>query len=110
MSYLGDYDLARNDIEANTGRVLERYHRLNWERLALTEAKVRNPLYRLTPIVKHDRRFKNGGAHEAVETEALPQSVIVQLVTDRLDELLPEPLDRVLSNAKSSSMSACAGF
>jgi hypothetical protein len=50
----------------------------------------------LTPIIKSDRRFKNGGAHEAVETEALSQRLIVQIVRDRLEELLPEPLSHFL--------------
>jgi hypothetical protein len=49
----------------------------------------------LTPIVKHDRRFKTGGAHEAVETEALSQALIVQIVRDRIDALLPAPLDAI---------------
>jgi hypothetical protein len=93
--YLGDYDLAGNDIEANTRAVLERYHSLTWERLALTAEQVRE--YGLTPIIKSDRRFKNGGAHEAVETEALSQRVIVQIVRDRLNQLLPEPLEAVLA-------------
>jgi hypothetical protein len=89
--YLGDFDLAGGDIEANTRAVLERYHRLEWERLALTAEQVRE--YGLTPIIKSDRRFKDGGAHEAVETEALSQRVIVQIVRDRLNALLPEPLE-----------------
>jgi hypothetical protein len=33
--------------------------------------------------------------HDAVETEALGQSIIVGLVRDHLDSLLPEPLDDV---------------
>ena len=33
--------------------------------------------------------------HEAVETEALSQRIIVEILRDRLDELLPEPLERV---------------
>ena len=93
--YLGDFDLAGGDIEQNTRRVLERYHGLEWERLALTADQVRD--HRLTPIIKTDRRFKNGGAHEAVETEALSQRLIVQIVRDRLDALLPEPLELFLA-------------
>jgi hypothetical protein len=91
--YLGDFDLAGGDIEDNTRRVLERYHALDWERLALTAEQVRD--HRLTPIIKSDKRFKTGGAHEAVETEALSQRVIVDIVRDRLDALLPEPLAAV---------------
>jgi hypothetical protein len=93
--YLGDYDLAGGDIEANTRRVLERYHNLSWERLALTRDQVQE--HELPIVVKTDRRFKNGGAHEAVETEALSQRLIVQIVRDRLDELLPEPLSHFLA-------------
>ena len=91
--YLGDYDRAGNDIEVNTQRVLERYRPLRWERLALTADQVNDPRYSLTPIVKTDRRCKDGGEHEAVETEALSQATIVQIVRDRLDALLPEPLE-----------------
>jgi hypothetical protein len=34
--------------------------------------------------------------HEAVETEALSQTLIVNIVRTWLDELIPRPLDRVL--------------
>jgi hypothetical protein len=97
VGYLGDYDLAGNDIEDNTRSVLERKtgFTLKWERLALTKEQVEDPRYRLTPIIKYDRRFKNGGAHEAVETEALSQRVIVQIVRDWFDALLPQPLGNV---------------
>jgi hypothetical protein len=93
--YLGDFDLAGNDIEANTRRVLEHdLGRLEWERLMLTEAQVKR--HQLPKIVKDDQRFKDGGLHEAVETEALSQKLIIKLVRRRLDALLPEPLARVL--------------
>ena len=92
--YLGDFDLAGNDIEANTRRVLEReVGKLRWERLALTRELVEQ--YDLPVIIKHDRRFADGGAHEAVETEALSQRIIVEIVQNRLQELLPEPLESV---------------
>jgi hypothetical protein len=42
--------------------------------------------------MKTDRRYRPARAHEAWETEALSQAVIVDLVGARLDELLPEPL------------------
>jgi hypothetical protein len=96
--YLGDYDLAGNDIENNTRRVLERYHHLQWERLALTRTQVDR--YALLIIIKRDKRFNNGGAHEAVETEALSQGLIVETVTNRLDELRPQPLDSVLERER----------
>ena len=35
------------------------------------------------------------GEHEAVETEALSLSLIVELLERRLDELLPDPLEKV---------------
>jgi hypothetical protein len=94
--YLGDFDLAGGDIESNTRRVLEReVGELRWERLALTAEQVE--LYRLPKIIKTDNRFKNGGGvHEAVETEALSQRNIVEILTRRLEELLPEPLESVL--------------
>ena len=91
--YLGDFDKAGGDIEGNTRQVLERYASLDWERLMLTEEQVAS--YNLTPIVKLDKR--DGKEREAVETEALSQSVIVQVVKDRLDELLPEPLASVVT-------------
>jgi hypothetical protein len=92
--YLGDLDLAGSDIEGNTRSVLEQeVGRLNWERLALTAEQVE--VHRLPKIIKHDRRFKDGGAHEAVETEALSQRIIVDIMRSRLEELLPEPLESV---------------
>jgi hypothetical protein len=93
--YLGDLDLSGGQIEANTQRVLEQAiaGALRWERLALTEQQVRD--HRLPVIVKHDRRYKDGRPHEAVETEALRQTVLQDLLRARLDELLPEPLRRV---------------
>ena len=56
--YLGDFDLAGDDIEVNTRRVLERNRNrdLDWERLALTREQV--ALYSLRPVItKSDRRF-----------------------------------------------------
>jgi hypothetical protein len=92
--YLGDWDRSGNMIEANTRSVLEEeVLSLCWERLALTREQVEQ--YDLPVLGKHDRRFADGGAHEAVETEALSQRVIVNIVRNRLEELLPEPLERV---------------
>jgi hypothetical protein len=94
--YLGDHDLAGNDIEANTRDVLEReVGPLEWERLARKAEQVEQ--YHLPTITKADRRLKDGrGVHEAVETEALSQQLIVDVLVERLDELLPEPLEDVL--------------
>jgi hypothetical protein len=93
--YLGDLDLAGGQIEDNTRRVLERLAdgALRWERLALTEQQVTT--YRLPTIVKRDRRYKDERPHEAVETEALSQTVLVEILRRRLNALLPEPLSRV---------------
>jgi hypothetical protein len=93
--YLGDFDLAGNHIEQNTRNVLERIvGELLWKRLALTQEQV--IAYDLPKIVKIDKRYNDGrGRHEAVETEALSQRVIVEIVRTRLEELLPEPLDRI---------------
>ena len=90
--YMGDWDLAGNDIEANTRRVLE-HDPDNWERIALTEEQV--GLYSLPIIIKHDKRFKDHRPHWAVETEALSQRVITEILLAKLTELLPEPLDHV---------------
>ena len=62
--YFGDFDLAGNDIEANTRRVLEHeVGALRWERLMLTAAQVKR--YKLPSITKTDNRFNNGGAHRS---------------------------------------------
>jgi hypothetical protein len=46
--------------------------------------------------VKRDRRYRDGrGVHEAVETEAISQAVLIEILKARLEELLPEPLSRV---------------
>jgi hypothetical protein len=92
--YLGDYDLAGGQIEANTRRVLERdlAMPLAWERLALTAEQAQD----LPRIIKTDRRYADGRPHEAVETEALSQTEIVRIVREALDALLPEPLADVL--------------
>jgi hypothetical protein len=94
--YLGDLDLSGGQIEENTRRVLEREigGPLRWERLALTEQQV--IAHSLPVIIKHDRRYKDGRPHEAVETEAIGQSVLIDILRTRLNELLPEPLARVL--------------
>jgi hypothetical protein len=72
--YLGDLDLAGNQIEDNTRRVLEREiaGELIWEWLALTREQVRE--YDLPVIIKRDRRYRDGRPHEAVETEAISRA------------------------------------
>jgi hypothetical protein len=65
VGYLGDLDLAGDDIENNTRRVLEEIvgGELSWKRLALTDKQVEH--YELPRIIKTDKRFNNGGGrHE----------------------------------------------
>jgi hypothetical protein len=94
--YLGDHDWQGDQIEANTQRVLEREigGELAWERLAITSDQV--DAYNLPRIRKPDKRYKPHRYHDAVETEALGQGIIVGIVRARLNELLPEPLATVL--------------
>lgn len=93
--YLGDWDLSGGHIEDNAHRVLTGYDpglSDRWERLALTADQVER--YRLPVVEKWDQRTRR--RHPSVETEALSQAVIVGIVRDRLDELLPAPLVQVL--------------
>ena len=86
--------------ETRTRRVLEQTidGHLHRERVALTEEQVSD--YNLPVITKRDRRYKDGRPHEAVETEALRQTVLMDILRARLDELLPEPLTRVLERER----------
>lgn len=96
--YFGDLDRCGGDIEGNTRRVLEtEVGFLQWERLALTEAQVIE--HKLPKIMKRDGR--DGNEREAVETEALSQSVIVDILETRLNQLLPEPLEDVQARAEA---------
>lgn len=94
--YLGDLDKGGEDCEGNTRSELEEIvGPLAWERLAITKEQAKR--YNIEPNVKFDRRHtRHGGLHEAIETEALGQSVIVEIVRSRLDELLPISLNAVL--------------
>jgi hypothetical protein len=103
--YLGDYDLAGNQIETNTLRVLERKAGvLDWKRIALTKEQVEQ--YDLPTIEKHDRRYRDGRPHQAVETEALSQRLIMELLETALTALLPEPLQRVHERALRNKIAA----
>jgi hypothetical protein len=95
VGYLGDYDLAGGQIEDNTRRVLEREigGGLRWERIALTAEQVEQ--YDLPKIIKRDRRYKDGRPHEAVETEAISQRVLIDTLRAWFEVRLPEPLLRV---------------
>ena len=95
VGYLGDLDLAGGHIEDNTRRVLEsNVGELDWKRLALTEQQVEE--HNLPRITKTDKRHKDGGGvHEAVETEALSQTLIVQIVRDWLEDSIPESIEDI---------------
>ncbi len=97
--YFGDYDWQGGQIEENTRRVLERLvGPLDWTRLAITEAQVQER--DLSVINKPDRRYRPVRYHDAVETEALGQTEIVEICCGCLDSLLPEPLKDVLEREK----------
>lgn len=98
--YLGDHDLAGNDIEANTRRVLEREvgRPLPWTRIAITGDQVETLRANgIAPIEKHDNRYTDKRPHLAYEAEALGQETIEALVRAHLDARLPEPLEAVLA-------------
>lgn len=98
--YLGDADFSGGQIEASARRILEQELdcRLDWERLALTDEQLdAHDLRRLT-IMKRDGR--TGDVHPAVEAEALGQSLIRTLVQQRLNALLPEPIQGVLERQR----------
>jgi hypothetical protein len=96
--YLGDLDFSGDQIEANTRKVLSKYGDLEWEKVAITERQARER--NLTAISKPDRRFKPPRYYDAIETEALKQTEIQRILTQRLDMELPEPLETVLDREK----------
>ena len=65
----------------------------------MTETQVNDPDLRLTVIDKYDRRTKT--THPSVETEALSQQVIVDIVRRKLDQLLPEPLEDIAAREEA---------
>ena len=100
--YVGDWDWCGHQIEAATRRTLiEHSSRLwslmqGWERVALTTEQVDAAGLRSKIISKPDRRYKPVRYYDAVETEAFGQASIVAALRDRLDDLMPEPIDDVL--------------
>jgi hypothetical protein len=97
--YLGGFDWSANQIESHTRTMLESLCNRtldgeSWHRLALTRDQVTT--YHLPSVTKIDKRYRDRKAHEAVETESLQQHVIVRLVRNDLDALLPEPIAAVL--------------
>src|SRR5262245_16630579 len=87
VGYVGDLDLSGGHIEDNTRRVLEIGGDLRWERIALTAEQVEQ--YDLPKIIKRDRRYKDGRPHEAVETEAIKQTVLIEILRAWLSARLP---------------------
>ena len=65
---------------------------LKWERLALTREQINT--CDLPVITKNDHRYRDSRPHEAVETEAISQRILIEILRGRLDVLLPEPLAR----------------
>jgi hypothetical protein len=93
--YFGDHNPAGTQIEANTRRVLEREGGpLDWDRVAVTDEQAR--IVGLPPKPGTDRRFRDGNPHVSYECEALGQGQLVQTLRERLDNMLLEPLARVL--------------
>jgi hypothetical protein len=94
--------LSGGQIEHNTRAVLERLigGELDWTRIALTEEQVDKYGLRSLAIRKADRRYKPPRFHDAIETEALKQNVIVGIIRNALDAELPEPLATVLEREK----------
>jgi hypothetical protein len=102
--YCGDWDWQGGQIERNTRAVLERLvgGELDWKRIALTEEQVNDKRYNLRRLVirKADRRYKPVRYHDAIETEALKQPVIIGIVRNALNAELRErglePIEAVL--------------
>ena len=64
--------------------------------MALTPEQVaRNPRLRRLAIDKVDRRYKPPRPYKAIECEAVGQEVLERMLRKVLDDLLPEPLERV---------------
>jgi hypothetical protein len=93
--YCGDLNKSGKDIEASTRWIIEQETGpLQWERLLLTPEQVRE--HRLLPKEEIDHRFADGGRVALnYEAEALGQPRILQMLRDRLDALMPEPLEHV---------------
>jgi hypothetical protein len=90
--YAGDADKGGADIEAHTQKVLRECVNLpfTWERIMITQEQVEQ--YDLPSIIKTDKRTKV--TYEAWECESLSQKIIVDLIVNRLDDMLqPRSLD-----------------
>jgi hypothetical protein len=92
--YMGDLDLSGGHIEENTRKVLSGYGELDWSKVAITDVQVHEHAFPVKQ--KKDHRFKPARYFDAVETEALGQTEVVRLLTEKLEEAAPEPLAVVL--------------
>ena len=100
IRYLGDFDLSGGHIENAVCARVEALTgvTLDWQRVALTREQVEDNS--LPVIHKSDRRFApnpDGSPRKfpAVETEALDQRILLPLVRESLDALLPTALREV---------------
>jgi hypothetical protein len=109
--YIGDHDWQGHQIEANTRGVLEHLvGELDWERIALTEKQVVEYDLERLRIMKPDRRYSPPRSHPAVETEALSQSVIVDIVRSALEARLPQPLAAVQEREEEERVAVIAAL
>ena len=87
-----DFNISGEQIEGNTRRVLEDLVGwLDWTRVAMLPDQAAG----LPEVTKTDNRYKPARKYKSVEVEALGQQAVLDIVRAALDELLPEPLDRV---------------
>ena len=101
--YIGDCEERGpgDQIEANTRRYIEDHAgRIftpeTWIKVALTPQQVnRNRRLRSLAIDKLDYRCKPPRPYRAIECEAVGQAVLERMLRKVLDDLLPEPLERV---------------
>jgi hypothetical protein len=98
--YMGDLDLSGSHIEENTRAVLEGYGKLDWEKVAITHVQVQVRERDFPIKTKLDYRFKPTREFDAVETEALGQRRIMELLAEKLEAEVPEPLSVVLEREK----------
>jgi hypothetical protein len=102
VAYLGDLDLQGGQIEDNTRSVLEEEvgQKLNWTRVMLTQEQATEHDLRRLAIQKVDRRYRPPRAYEAIETEALGQRLVQDILRRWLDGLRVDrgldPLNDVL--------------
>lgn len=109
--YIGDHEIGgpADQIEDNTRRYLEEHvgRRINWTRVALTQAQVdADPRLLGLVIEKTDRRSKPPRTYKAVECEAVGQATLEQLLRDVLERLLPVSLEDIREQERSERAAA----